>query len=83
MTPRRLLPFLAVFLVLAGVYFFLEWQRGKTALDEAEAKRIFAVKEPDINAVIIKRQGEDIRLVREGKDWRLEQPLWPPCPNCV
>ncbi len=48
MTPRRLLPFLAVFLVLAGSYFFLEWHRSKKAREKEEAKRIFAVKETDI-----------------------------------
>ena len=75
MTPRKLLPFLAVFVVLACVYFFLEWHRGKTAREEAEAQRIFAVREPDITTVTIKRPSEEIRLVKEGKEWRLEQPL--------
>lgn len=75
MTPRRLLPFLAVFLVLAGTYFFLEWHRAKVAREEVEAKKIFAVKEPDITAIAIKRPAEEIRLLREGKDWRLDQPL--------
>jgi hypothetical protein len=75
MTPKRLLPFLAIFLVLACIYFFLEWQRDRAAHNEQEAKRLFAVKEPDITAITIKRSGEEIRLVREGQDWRLDQPL--------
>jgi len=75
MTPRRLLPFLAIFIVLAGSYFFLEWHRAKVAREETEAKRIFAVKEPDITAVTIKRPSGEIQLVKEGKDWQLEQPL--------
>lgn len=75
MTPRRLLPFLGIFIVLAGSYFFLEWHRAKVAREETEAKRIFAVKEADITAITLKRPTEEIQLVKEGKDWRLEQPL--------
>ena len=74
MTPRRLLPFLVVFVVLAGSYFFLEWHRARVVRQEGEAKKIFAVKESDIAAVTIKRPSEEIRLVKEGKDWRLDQP---------
>jgi hypothetical protein len=75
MTPRRLLPFLAVFLVLAGSYFFLEWYRNKKAQEKEEAKRIFNVKQTDISTITLHRQSEEIRLVKEGKDWRLAHPL--------
>ena len=67
MTPRRLLPFLAVFLVLAAAYFFLEWHRGKVARDEEEAKKIFAVKGQDISAITIKRPAEEITWSRTGR----------------
>ena len=76
MTPRRLLPFLVVFLVLAATYFALEWHRGKVAREEEEAKRIFAVKEPDITAITLKRPAaEEIHLVKDGKIWRLDAPI--------
>jgi hypothetical protein len=75
MTPRRLLPFLAVFLVLAATYFALEWHRGKVAREEEEAKRIFAVKGPDITAITIKQPAAEIHLVRDGRNWRLETPI--------
>lgn len=75
MTPKRLLPFLVVFVVLAGTYFILEWHRGKVTRDEEEAKRIFVVKEPDITAITLKRNSEEIRLVKEEKTWRLDHPL--------
>jgi hypothetical protein len=75
MTPRKLLPFLAVFLVLAATYFVLEWHRGKVARDEDEAKNIFAVKGPDITAITIKRPAEEIHLVRDGMNWRLDRPI--------
>ena len=75
MTPWRLLPFLAIFLVLAFSYFFLEWRSEKKAREQAEAKKLFAVKEVDISEVTLKRGPEKIRLVKEGKDWHLTQPL--------
>jgi hypothetical protein len=75
MTPRRLLPFLAVFLVLAATYFALEWHRGKVAREEEEAKKIFTVKGPDITAITIKRSAEEIHLVKDGQTWRLDRPL--------
>jgi hypothetical protein len=75
MTPRRLLPFLAVFLVLAATYFALEWHQGKMAREEEEAKKIFAVKGPDITAITLKRPAEEIHLVKDGKSWRLDAPV--------
>jgi hypothetical protein len=75
MTPRRLLPFLAVFLLLAATYFALEWHRGQVAREEEEAKRIFAVQGPDITAITIKQPAAEIRLVKDGKSWRLDAPI--------
>ncbi len=75
MTPRRLLPFLAVFLVLAGSYFFLDWYQNKKAQEKEEAKKIFTVREGDITSITLQHQSEEIRLVREGKDWRLTHPV--------
>lgn len=75
MTPRRLVPILAVFVVLAGLYFALDWHQARKARQEEEAKKLFAVKEADINAITLKRPDQEIRLAREGKDWRLTQPL--------
>ncbi len=75
MTPRRLLPFLAVFLVLAATYFALEWHRSKVAREAEEAKRIFAVKGPDIAAITIKRANEEIHLIKDGINWRLDSPI--------
>jgi hypothetical protein len=75
MTPRRLLPFLAVFLAVAAAYVLLEWRQSQKARQEAEAQKLFSVKEADINAITIKRPTEEIRLVKEGEGWRLVQPL--------
>ncbi len=75
MSPRRLVPILAVFVVLAGLYFALDWRQERQAWQEEEAKKVFAVKEADITAITLKRPGQEIRLVKEGKDWRLTQPI--------
>jgi hypothetical protein len=75
MTPRRLLPFLAVFLVLAATYFALEWHQRKVAKEEEVAKTIFAVKGPDITAITIKRPAEEIHLAKDGKTWHLNSPV--------
>ncbi|MFW6122747.1 MAG: DUF4340 domain-containing protein [Thermodesulfobacteriota bacterium] len=75
MTPKRLLPLLAVFLVVAAAYVLLEWHQGRQAREKEEARKLFRVQEADITAITLQRQGEEIRLVKEGQDWRLEQPV--------
>ena len=75
MTPRRLLPILAVFLVLAAAYLLLTWHQSKEAREKEEAKQLFPVKETDVSSIFLKRPSEEIRLVKEGKVWRLVQPL--------
>ncbi len=78
MTPRRLLPILAVFLAVAAAYFVLEWQQSKEAREKEEAQQLFGVKEADITAITLQRPKEEIRLVKEGRDWRLEEPIKEP-----
>lgn len=75
MTPRRLLPFLAAFLVLAASFYFLEWKREEKARQKEEAKKLFAVKEADISSVTLQRGPKEIRLAKEGQDWHLTHPL--------
>ncbi|MFW6127342.1 MAG: DUF4340 domain-containing protein [Thermodesulfobacteriota bacterium] len=75
MSPRRLLPFLAVFLVVAAAYIFLEWHQGRQARQQEEARKVFRVEEGDITTITLQRPQEEIQLVREDKDWRLVQPI--------
>lgn len=75
MSPRRLLPLLALFVALAGSYFLLNWYQEKKTREQDEAKKVFRVKEDDISEITLKRGSEEIRLVKEGRDWRLTQPL--------
>jgi hypothetical protein len=77
-TPRRLLPILAVFLVVAAAYFFLQWHQGRTVRQKEEAQKLFGVIEADITTITLQRPSQEIRLVKEGKDWRLVQPLQEP-----
>jgi len=74
-TPRRLLPFLAVFLVVAAGYFLLEWHQGRKAQEKEEAQKLFSVKDGDITSITLQRSSGEIHLVREGREWRLVQPL--------
>lgn len=78
MTPRRLLPLLAVFLAVAAAYFILEWHQSRTARQKEEAQKLFQVEEADITAITLERPEEEIRLVKEGQDWRLVQPVKEP-----
>jgi len=73
--PRRLLPFLAIFLVLAGSYYILEWHRGEKAREQEEAKKLFTIKEVDITAITLQRGPDKIHLIKKGKDWQLTHPL--------
>lgn len=75
MIPRRLLPYLALFLVLLGAYFGLTWRQAREEARKAAAKKIFQVKEGEINALVLKRGKEEVRLAKENGEWFLTKPL--------
>uniref|UniRef100_A0A7C5ALU0 DUF4340 domain-containing protein n=1 Tax=Desulfobacca acetoxidans TaxID=60893 RepID=A0A7C5ALU0_9BACT len=75
MNPRRLLPLLGLFLLLAGAYYVLDWYQAKKSRDQEEANKVFRLKEEEISQILLKREGQEIRLVKEGGDWHLTQPL--------
>ncbi len=75
MNPKRVLPLLLIFLVLAGSYAFLTWHQAQRESREQEAKKLFAVKEAEITALTLKRGKEEISLARIGQDWQLLKPL--------
>jgi hypothetical protein len=75
MTPRRLLPFLVVFLVLAATYGLLTWRQGVREAREQEAKKLFAVKAGEITALALKRGQEEISLVKTGQEWQIIKPV--------
>ena len=75
MTPRRLLPLLAVFLVLAVSFITLQWYQERQEQARQQAKKIFPVKEEEITALTLKRGKEEIRLIKKDKEWEIINPL--------
>jgi hypothetical protein len=75
MTPRRVLPYLLLFLVLAGTYTALKWHQESRQAQEQQAKKVFQVKEGEIGELALIRGKEEIRLTKTEKDWLLTKPL--------
>lgn len=75
MTPRRLLPYLLLFLALAGTYAALKLHQDRREAQEQETKKIFKVAAGDIGELTLIRGNEEIRLIKEDKEWRLAKPL--------
>jgi hypothetical protein len=75
MTPRRVLPYLLLFLALAGAYLGLKWRQDRRQAREQEAGKVFAVKEGEISELALIKGKEEIRLVRRDQDWEITRPL--------
>jgi hypothetical protein len=75
MTPRRLLPYLGLFLVFLGLYYVLTWRQAREEAQKTEAKKIFQVKEGEIKALVLKRGKAEVRLAKKDGEWFLTQPL--------
>jgi hypothetical protein len=75
MTLRRLIPYLAIFLILAGAFAGLKWRQEQQVTRAEEAKKIFHLKETDISELSLVRGKDEVRLVKKDKVWRLTAPL--------
>jgi hypothetical protein len=75
MTPRRLIPYLVIFLILASAYIGLRWHQERQAARDEEAKKVFALAETDISDLSLVRGKDEVHLVKEDKVWRLTAPL--------
>ena len=75
MTLRRLIPYLAIFLILAGAFVGLRWRQEQQVTRTEEAKKIFHLKETDISDLSLVRGKDEVRLVKKDKVWRLTAPL--------
>lgn len=75
MTPKRLLPYLLIFLALAGSYAVLRWDRARREALDLEAKKVFQVKEGEISELALIKGKDEIRLVKRGQEWTLSKPL--------
>ena len=74
MIPRRLLPYLALFLILLGLYSVLTRRQDREEAQKTEAKKIFQVKEGQIDALVLKRGNAQVRLVKKGGTWFITSP---------
>jgi hypothetical protein len=75
MTPRRLIPYVVIFLVLAGTYAGLRWHQASQAAREEQAKKVFHLKETDISNLSLVRGKDEVRLAKKDKVWHLTAPL--------
>jgi hypothetical protein len=75
MTPRRLIPYVVIFLVLVGVYGGLRWRQERQVAREEQAKKVFHLKEADISGLSLVRGTDEVRLVKKDQVWRLTIPL--------
>jgi Domain of unknown function (DUF4340) len=75
MTPRRLIPYVVVFLILAGAYGGLRWRQEQQVARDEQAKKVFNLKEGDLSALTLVRGKDEVRLVKKDQVWRLTAPL--------
>jgi hypothetical protein len=75
MTLRRLIPYVAIFLVLVGAYAGLRWRQARQAAREEQAQKVFHLTEPDISDLSLVRGKDEVRLVKKDKLWYLTAPL--------
>lgn len=84
MKTRTALIYLAVFLVLAGYFYYFEVVRRKARTGEKEAAlRLFQVEKANITSLLVNK-GEDqpIKLGREGQ-WQINEPIHSPADEMV
>ncbi len=82
-SPRRVLVFLAVFLVVASGYFLVTWRDKQKEQAEQAAKRLYQVKEADIGALTLQKGTQVIRLEKKGQVWQIVSPVDSPADKDV
>lgn len=75
MSPRRLLPYLIIFLVLTGAYFGLNWRKEKQVAQDEQAKKVFHLTQPEITGLTLIRGKDEVRLVKKDQEWFLTAPI--------
>ena len=75
MTFRRLIPYVVIFLILAGAYAGLRWRQEQQVARDEQAKKVFHLKETDISDLSLVRGKDEVRLVKKDRDWHLTAPL--------
>ncbi len=74
MSGRKLLPYLAVLLVVAVGWLGSQVYQSRKESREKEAKKLFRVHEGDITQVILRKGSSEIVLQKNGQ-WRLTRPV--------
>ena len=75
MTPRRLIPYVVIFLILVGAYGGLRWRQEQQVARDEQAKKVFHLKEADLSDLSLVRGKDEVRLVKKNQVWRLTAPL--------
>ncbi|MGA9755764.1 MAG: DUF4340 domain-containing protein [Desulfobaccales bacterium] len=75
MTPRRLIPYVLIFLILVGTYGGLRWRQEKQVAREEQATKVFHLKESDVSDLSLVRGKNEVRLVKKNQEWYLAAPL--------
>ena len=75
MTPRRLIPYVLIFLILAGAYAGLRWRQEQQVARDEQAKKVFLLTEADISDLSLVRGKDEVRLVKKDRVWHLTAPL--------
>jgi hypothetical protein len=75
MNPRRLIPYVVIFLILAGVYVGLRWHQEQQVARDEQAKKVFHLTETDFSDLSLVRGKDEVRLVKKDRVWRLTAPL--------
>ena len=75
MTSRRLIPYVVVFLILAGAYGGLRWRQEQQVARDEQAKKVFHLQESDLSDLTLVRGKDEVRLVKKDQVWHLTAPL--------
>jgi hypothetical protein len=75
MNPRRLIPYVVIFLVLAAVYVGLRWRQEQQVARDEQAKKVFHLEETDFSDLSLVRGKDEVRLVKKDRVWLLTAPL--------
>jgi predicted XRE-type DNA-binding protein len=75
MNPRRLIPYLLIFLVLAAFYAGLRWREQKQVAQEEQAKKVFHLTQSEISDLSLVRGKDEVHLAKKDKVWFLTAPL--------
>jgi Domain of unknown function (DUF4340) len=75
MTPRRLIPYVVIFLILGVAYAGLRWHQARQDARDEQAKKVFHLKETDISDLSLVRGKDEVSLVKKDQVWHLTAPL--------